>query len=72
MSDKPWEFGHGGVAAECPNKIPNIGKGKGMRCGCGKCAVCGFSLHSSVHMHVLGGKPGEMPYDHRFVPRTKP
>ncbi len=48
--------------------------GKTPVCRCGPCRVCGNPKHSAVHMHKAGDKPGDLPYDHEFVPmnRKKP
>lgn len=37
-------------------------------CYCGRCAVCGFPMHSAVHGPVLGQPPGSKPFGHEFVP----
>ena len=72
-----WDIGLGGVG-HCPKpkmQTRRYRKGRSyedrtyMHCKCGKCAQCGFPLHSSVHMHALGGKAGDKPFDHRFVPQ---
>jgi hypothetical protein len=69
---KPWEIGEGAVSLDCPTAKRWGYKGKKV-CRCGTCAHCGHVLHSSVHMHAYGGKPGDKPFDHRFVPKeSKP
>ncbi|PXV54181.1 hypothetical protein SAMN04487785_11440 [Dyella jiangningensis] len=72
-SPKPWEIGEGGVGADCPHKKFRTLKNrqKSWSCTCGTCAICGFTLHSAVHMHAAGGKPGDAPYDHRFEPKER-
>ena len=47
----------------CPRSSP---RGK---CACGKCAVCGYQKHVSVHGGVID-RPG-MVYDHEFKPAEK-
>lgn len=63
--DRPWEIGEGGVSNDCPTRTRNVYN----RCQCGACAICGYPLHSAVHMHPHGGQPGDKPFNHRFVPR---
>lgn len=74
---REWEVDKGGVGL-CPRPVKQERRYRDgnryvyreyVHCKCaGKCAVCGFSLHASVHMHSLDGKPGDAPFDHRFVP----
>lgn len=37
------------------------------RCRCGKCKVCGFPKHTSVHGGIIGDTTGK-PWGHAFVP----
>jgi hypothetical protein len=69
-----WELGLGGVGLTCPTtRLDSAWKTNAkIRCACGSCKVCGFTLHSAVHMHPDGGKPGDAPFDHVFVPRHPP
>ncbi len=72
-----WEAGLGGVGP-CPKPCSQERRYKvGYRryeyrtfthCKCGRCAECGYQLHSAVHMHAHGGKPGDAPFGHQFVP----
>lgn len=51
---------------ECPTPIKRFG----WVCGCfSSCEICGHAKHTAVHMHALGGKPGDPPFDHEFLPR---
>lgn len=73
MAPKPWnpEEGAplGGLGSECPNRRLLRREPKFKFCACAeRCAVCGFGPHYAVHMHAFGGKPGDAPYDHAFVP----
>lgn len=66
-----WELGLGGVGLKCPTKMRRPGKNGGTWvCRCGKCAKCGHSLHTALHMHAHGFKPGDAPFDHRFEPKV--
>lgn len=38
------------------------------RCGCEKCAVCGFRKHTAIHGPLFGCPPGTRPYGHKFEP----
>lgn len=64
---RPAGYGLG----ECPHPdYRGRGRPSHFRCYCGapKCAVCGFPKHCGAHMHAFGGKPGDPPYDHEYVP----
>jgi len=71
-----WEVGEGGVG-QCPSPLcteRRVRRGnryvyeERIVCKCGKCKVCGYPLHSAVHMHAHGFAPGDKPFDHVFVP----
>lgn len=75
-----WEVGEGAVG-KCPTPVRTERRCKQGRayayversvCQCGKCSVCGYPLHSAVHMHAYGFYPGSKPFNHRFVPRPTP
>ena len=60
--------GHG--VGPCPNPVY---WGRASHCGCGlKCSVCGALLHTGVHMHLLGQRPGDPPFGHEFQPSPPP
>jgi hypothetical protein len=76
---REWEIGEGGVG-RCPRPVTQERRYKdGKRyvyrgytmCKCGKCGVCGFPLHSTVHMHASGEDVGGRPFEHRFVPQQE-
>ena len=70
MKPKEWEVGAGGVDIfACKHKVYYGDAGK-WQCHCGRCAKCGYTLHSAVHGHPHGGKPGDKPFDHQYVPKA--
>lgn len=48
-----------------PTKRPGLA-----RCSCGRCAVCGYRKHTSLHMHLVDD-PGSPPFDHHFEAKKK-
>ena len=54
--------GLGAVDLEaCPSRSMNH------KCWCGKCALCGFSMHMAIHGPSYGAAPGTKPWGHEYV-----
>ena len=62
--DELIESAHKGEGAVTYEQCPD---GGGMRCKCGRCAICGNPKHTAIHGPAFGGKAGDKPASHEFI-----